>query len=203
MRKQVRLGLMVVLPVVCLLLAVTMSVNSIYDDGEVLYVRAAAVYEGAIDERYSITEEALSAAARSFVGKPVLLGHDWINPQVCVGVITDSDVRYDSDLGTHYIEMVLVISDKDAIARIKKGLYHRLSIGFVISAIKCSIDGQDMRFCQHNVGMWYQVGGRLLLARGIVYNFNGLELSFVNVPASPMARVLDWSYAHLELSERN
>lgn len=206
MYKRIRLGLMVAVPIVCLLLAAiifTDGDHGVYHEQEILYVRVAAVYEGVIDDRYYMTEEALRTSASSFIGKPVLLGHNWINPQVCIGTTIASDIRYDADHNAHYIEMILAINDEDAIMRIKKGLYSRLSIGFVVNTIKCSIDGKDMKLCPHIVGKLYQIDDKVLLARGIVYNFDGVELSFVNVPASPMARVLDWSYSHLELSERN
>jgi len=157
-----------------------------------LYVRAAAVYEGNADQRFYFTKAALMNNS-SFIGDPVLMGHDWINPNAAVGIITHTALRYDSELKSHYIEMVFEIKDGYAAHKIKQGLFNKLSIGFSIDKMVCSIDGKDMRNCEHDSGHYYNVNNNIMLARGIVIRITGQEVSFVNVPASANARILEWS----------
>jgi hypothetical protein len=165
-----------------------------------LYVRAGAVYEGKMDNRFLFEKDAMKEDAASFVGCPVLMGHDWVNPNATIGVISASSLRYDKESKQFYIEMILEIKSEEAIEKIKQGLFKKISIGFTTDKIICPLDGKDMKFCKHSPGQYYEEGGIYRLARGIVKRFTGKELSFINVPASPPARVLEWSYEPLELS---
>lgn len=174
--------------------------HSIANYGPTLYVRAGAVYDGKIDQRFSLDKDVMKEAAASFVGCPVLMGHEWADPNAAIGIIKASALRYDPVLKQYYIEMILEIKSDMAIEKIKLGLFNKLSIGFVVDKMICPLDGKDMRFCKHNPGQYYEEGGVYRLARGIIKSFLGKELSFINVPASPPARVLEWSYRPLELS---
>ena len=174
--------------------------RSIENQSPVLYVRAGAVYDGKVDQRFLLDKDVMKDAAESFVDCPVLMGHDWSNPNAAIGIIRASALRYDSELKQYYIEMILEIKSEAAIAKIKQGLFKKLSIGFVIDKMICPLDGKDMRFCKHMPGAYYEEGGVYRLARGVVKKFTGKELSFTNVPASPPARVLEWSHKPLELS---
>lgn len=168
--------------------------------GPTLYVRAGAVYDGKVDNRFLLDKDVMKEAAESFVGCPVLMGHDWRDPNAAVGIIRSSALRYDPKLKQFYIEMILEIKDEVAIEKIKRGLFNKLSIGFVVEKMICPLDGKDMKFCKHAAGNYYEEGGVYRLARGIIKQFIGKELSFINVPASPPARVLEWSHKPLELS---
>lgn len=168
-----------------------------------LFVRVAAVYEGGIDHRYWVTEDSLRSAAPTFVGQPVLMGHEQKDPRSCIGVVIASEVRYDWQLETHYIEMILSIRDEYAMGRVKAGLFNKLSIGFEATSVACNICGGSMLTCSHENGIGYRTRFGQIFARGIINDFEGLEISFVNVPASRPARVLEWSNDVLELSKRN
>lgn len=161
-------------------------------DSEVLFVKMAGVYQGEADVRFYFTRASLSAAS-TFVGDPVLMGHDWVNPSAAVGVVTQADVKFDEKNKTYYIEMICEIKDPYAIQQIKKGLFNKLSIGFSIDSMICSLDYKDMTQCPHQNGHYYNMNGIQVIARGIVVKMTGQEISFVNVPASPNARVLEWS----------
>lgn len=167
---------------------------------ESLYVRVAAVYSGNVDNRFNMTYEAMVDASASFVNRPVLMGHDWRDPNAAVGVIKAAVVKYDKDLKRYYIEMIFEIKSAHAISMIKKGLFSNLSIGFVSERTLCPLDGQEMSFCQHVPGRYYKEGDVWRLARGIVKKIVGKEVSFINVPASDPARVLEWSHTPLSLA---
>lgn len=174
--------------------------NVVETSGPTLYVRAGAVYDGKIDQRFLLDKDVMREAAESFVGCPVLMAHDWVDPNAAVGVIKAAALRYDPKLKQHYIEMVLEIKDEVAIEKIKRGLFNKFSIGFTIEKMICPLDGKDMRFCKHAPGHYYEENGVFRLARGVIKKFTGTELSFINVPASPPARVLEWSHKPLGLS---
>lgn len=192
MRNFKRWGMLLVMTI--FLMGGTVWFNCTSNDSDsVLYVRAAAVYEGEADNRFFFTKTCL-AGASSFVGDPVLMGHNWVDPNAAVGVIVNAQLKYDSSLKSHYIEMVFKITDNYAVHKIKQGLFNKLSIGFTINRMVCSICSNDMKHCAHSPGQYYKVGCTNVLARGLVINMIGQEVSFVNVPASANARVLEWSH---------
>lgn len=167
-----------------------------------LWIRGAAVYDGEVNT-FIMTKEAMESGAISFIGKPILLGHEWGDPHACVGTIVDAALRHDPVLNRDYIEFIAIVNDVDAEARIRKEFFKRLSIGFEIQEVVCSLDNHDMRFCGHSPGSWYMFPEGFKQALGVIKKLSGYEISFVNVPASAPARVFEWSDYHLELSISN
>ncbi len=166
-------------------------------------MRAAIVYEGSIDVRYWVTDEAIHGAALSFIGDPVLLAHNKSDPYQRVGTIIDTAPRYDELLEYWFIEAILEIKDTRTINRIQQGLFNSLSISFRPIRVTCNADGKDMHKCVHAPGQAHWEKGQYIRPRGILHSFTGLEVSFINVPASEHARILEWSPSPLELSARN
>lgn|SRR3990167_2822175 len=167
---------------------------------DVLWVRAAMIYEG-MDVNDSIIElPALMEAAESFVGKPVLKGHDWRDPDACIGVITAVGVRENKKVGNYYLQAIFEIRDAQAISKIRRGLYRLLSIGFMVTGEECSVDRVSMLRCGHRRGMWrFDENGKLIIYQMIITEFRGLECSFINVPACSEAMVQDFSGDPLRL----
>jgi phage head maturation protease len=151
------------------------------------YVRIAATYEGNIDFRFYITTQMLKSMVPQMIGKPMLLGHDWANPNVCVGRIVDASVQQDK-FG-HYLEIIVLLNNDEAADMIKRTAYHSVSIGFMRLKAICMID--NLTECNHEPGHQYMVNGHLVLARFILQEVDMCEVSFVNVPASRHARVLE------------
>lgn len=166
------------------------------------YVRIAAVYAGDLDTRFYIPEPTLETSGQSFLGKPILMGHDWKDPQACIGRIVAVGTRFDKGLKTKYIEVIAYIDGRDAIDRIKRGLFYAVSIGISDIKATCGIDGVNILIDQrHELGRYYNMDGKPVPARAILLGFEGREISFINVPGSPNARVLEWSPSPLKLSE--
>lgn len=151
------------------------------------YVRIAAVYEGDIDWRFYVTTKMLEAMAPQMFDKPMLLGHDWADPNVCVGRIVDSAVK--EDKYGHYLEVIVLINDERAADMIARRAYSAVSIGFSKIKAICQIDGKTD--CEHEPGHKYQVHGAYMIARFVLQEVKMHEVSFINVPASEHARVLE------------
>jgi hypothetical protein len=162
-----------------------------------LYVKIAAVYEGKIDTRFWITKNSLENA-KTFIGDALIINHDQKDIMSAVGKIIDADIRYDKSLKLYYIEVIAEVTDPLAIDKIQKALFNKVSIGFMPILVQCSLCSYDMLHCEHDPGHYYNG----TLARGVVWQLEGLELSFVNIPASEHARTLEWSHSKLELSNK-
>lgn len=155
------------------------------------FVRIAAVYEGNIDNRYYITSFMLDSIAPSFVGLPILLAHNWGNPNMCVGRIIESAVK--SDEFGHYVEIVALINNPDTALLIARDAYHSVSIGFTTDKEICLIDNKDPRDCMHEPGNSYKINGKWIIARMVPQQIVMHEVSFINVPASAHARILEFA----------
>lgn len=151
------------------------------------YVRVAAVYEGNIDWRFYVTTKMLESMAPQMVGKPMLLGHNWSDPNVCVGRIVEASVQ--SDVFGNYLEVVVLLNNDASVEMVGRMAYHSVSIGFMRMKSICMIDG--LGECDHEPGHMYKIAGHNVAARFILQEVKMCEVSFVNVPASEHARVLE------------
>lgn len=157
--------------------------------------KIAAVYDGNLDgsKAATVTKEVLEAAAPSFVNVPILLNHDHMDVDKCIGRTTSAKVVFDDVKKQYYLEVTAKIVDPAAIVKIKRGLYYAVSVSFAIDEATCSIDNLDLRECPHRMGMPYKVNNKWTVARATLKHITGLEISFVNVPGSSGARILNFS----------
>lgn len=151
------------------------------------YARIAAVYEGDIDWRFYVTPQMLESMAPQMIDKPMLLGHDWADPNVCVGRIVDAAVKQDKY--GHYLEIIVLLNNEETADNIARRVYSSVSIGFMRVKAICSIDGKTE--CDHEPGHRYKVHDTYVIARFILQEVKMCEVSFINVPASEHARVLE------------
>lgn len=162
------------------------------------YARIAAVYEGNIDRRFYVTSKVLEAMAPQMVGKPMLLGHNWGDPNVCVGRIVDSSVQ--EDVFGKYLEIIVLLNNDESADLIAKMAYHSVSIGFMRIKSICMVDG--LSECDHEPGRTYKIAGHNVTTRFILQEVKMCEVSFVNVPASEYARVLELADHRLSCPKR-
>lgn len=153
------------------------------------YVRIAAVYEGNIDFRFLVTKKLLENSAKDFIGKPILLSHNWSDPNLCVGWIVDAAVK--RDVHGHYIEVIAKLNRPVVADAIRRNIYHAVSIGFQTIQEYCTICNADVKECKHEMGQWYKKDGKWIRARNLLVEIKPLEVSFINIPASSHARVLE------------
>lgn len=164
------------------------------------YARIAAVYEGDIDIRFFVTKAFLRLLAPGFVNKPMLLGHEHADPNMCVGRIVESGIGHDA-FGD-YIEIIVKINNDQTVDLIKRNAYYSVSIGFMTLKQLCLIDAKYTDECGHQPGTVVRVNGKYQFVRTIPVDATALEVSFVNVPASPHARVLELADHPLHCSNR-
>ena len=161
------------------------------------YARIAAIYEGNVDWRFYVTSKILEQMAPQFIGKPMLLGHNWANPDMCVGRVVDAAVK--QDRFGKYVEVIVKINSDEAAEFLKRNRYHSVSIGFETLKEICLIDGTED--CSHQAGHRYKVGDKYHVARKVLVEVRIHEVSFVNVPASPNARVLELADHRIRCSD--
>lgn len=169
--------------------------SEIYD---VYIAKIAAVYDGNLDGSKGavVTKEVLEAAAPSFVNVPILLNHEHADVDKCIGRTTAAKVAFDTVRKQYYLEVTARIVDPQAVIKIKNGLYYAVSVSFSIDDATCSIDNLDIRGeCPHIFGRPYKVNNKWVVARAVLKHITGLEISFVNVPGSAGARILNFSPA--------
>lgn len=162
------------------------------------YARIAAVYEGDIDWRFYVTTKVLESMVPQMIGKPMLLGHNWADPNVCVGRIVEASVQQD-EYG-HYLEVIVLLNSEETNEMISRMAYYSVSIGFIREKSICMLDG--LNECEHEPGHQYMIGGHKVIARFILQQVKMCEVSFVNVPASEHARVLELANHRLFSSKR-
>jgi len=107
-----------------------------------------------------------------------------------VDKVSDSDIFRDPSYpGLGYILATVDISDEEAIKKILDKRYLTVSIGASTDKAICSICKQDFVEegpCEHRPGKTYDDKLAFIIAGSLVYD----EISFVNVPADTLARVV-------------
>ena len=163
-------------------------------------VRIKAIHAGRTDNHHIFASdklkgsEELGTGAYSFTkpyNKPMLTHHDTY--QDPVGRIIAAEYVED-EKGS--IEIEVLVTDLDAIEKVKDGRYNTVSIGCRTNSAKCNVCGTERmeEWCEHRRGVEYDgiVCGWLL---GDLW-FH--ECSFVNVPADKEAQTISWEEVDFE-----
>lgn len=147
--------------------------------------------------------------------KPVLLHHKsgagWSDAEDPIGRVVGGefvqikkDESFEKDYlkpdtgnkkGSGYVVLDVKISDSDAIKKILDGRYSTVSIGAIPDAYYCSVCGKEFNECDHFPGEVYEIESdkkktKKVTCYGITGDLNYVEVSFVNVPADPRAKVI-------------
>lgn len=136
-------------------------------------------------ERFPV--ETLEKLAPMYVGKTVISDHRWVasmqQARVYKAYVEQRDNR---NALVFECYMLRNESTKDAIAAIEAGILREVSVGCAISRAVCSVCGNDYGTCGHQKGVMYD--GRACYC-DLLDPVDAYELSFVAVPAQPMAGV--------------
>ena len=160
--------------------------------GEVFTFRMAAC-DNQVDRDYErFTEATLAELAERFVGRTVLLDHQWSagrqTARVYAGAVEPGPAEGVQRL---VLRCYMPRNEQTAptIAAIESGILRECSVGLAVQRVLCSVCGTDQRqtLCQHIPGREYdgQVCHMDLDGVADVY-----EVSLVAVPAQPAAGVV-------------
>jgi hypothetical protein len=108
--------------------------------------------------------------------------------------------------GSGVVTIDAIISDPESIQKIIDGRYLSISVGHSTDSVACSICGDNIFRCEHTPGRMYGPGGEELetdeasemseakLCYYITGNMQYNEASFVNMPAQPPAKLLNFQW---------
>lgn len=144
------------------------------------------------------TDRALDQMAKLFVGRPILLDHQWRaanqTARVYASAVEDAGGVKRLVLRAYMLRSEATKATVDAI---EAGILREVSVGVICQSAECSVCGKRYEDCPHRRGASY--GGELCHVDlgGVT---DALELSFVAVPAQPGAGVIK-RYADKEGAE--
>jgi len=141
-------------------------------------------------------EDHMRAAVDTWVtpfNKPILRHHDKksdaIGYVIAAQYVEDEKYGSGTNLPKGHIRLRAVISDMDAVQKIRDGRYNTVSIGCDVSSVRCSI-------CDHNIadeGLCEHVRGKVYDGEKCFWELGGMkytECSYVNSPADEYASTL-------------
>ena len=160
---------------------------------EVYTFRLAACNNQVDRDLERFTEDALETLAGLFVGRPVLMDHNWSAGSQTARVYAASVEAMPGTEGGRQLVlrcyMPRLQGNGDTIAAIESGLLRECSVGVAVSGAICSICGADRTttWCEHHKGAEYD--GRLCYIE-LTGAKDAYEVSLVPVPAQPAAGVV-------------
>lgn len=156
-----------------------------------LTVKMEAIHSGITKNFNRYSREELEKAIATWTepyDKPVITNHLMHNDPL--GRISEATLRRSSlKRGAYCTELTCSVIDKDAQEKVSDGRYQTVSVGTIINRAVCSICKTDWAtdYCEHRKGKVYD-GKLCYWDLGIAEH---IEVSFVNHPADPYARVID------------
>lgn len=136
-------------------------------------------------ERFS--KECIRALAGLYVGKTVLFDHDWEAKKQCARIYATEVAEQDgATCMIAKVYMLRVQENEEIINAIDGGILKEVSVGCAIGTVTCSICGELYYGCEHQRGRDYD--GQTCIAI-LSDPEDAYELSFVAVPAQPLAGV--------------
>lgn len=191
------------------------------DKNPKLTVTIDATHSGVLTNRRVYPGKHVSVGYKSFFSKasggsseydkPVLKHHDLFNDPI--GRVTNAIFTayktgkdFDEDFkspdpmggkGSGVVTITAKITDLESIQKIIDGRYLSVSAGHSTDSMTCSICNKSIMKCDHYPGQYYDIEGEPSDAEDgfmcfyITGNMNYDEISFVNMPAQPPAKLLN------------
>lgn len=160
-------------------------------EDEVFAFRIAAADDQVDRDMERFTPAALEGLAKLFVGKTVIMDHQWSAHNQTARIYDGYTEQTDSGVTRLILCAYMLRSDAtaDAVNAIEGGILREVSVGCAMGKATCSICGTDLteRWCDHEVGMEYDSKLCVVLLEDPI---DAYELSFVAVPAQRQAGVV-------------
>lgn len=142
----------------------------------------------------------IESAYHTFVGKGLYLNHDSDKAEKAVGKIIDSYLVKDATNNRAWVECICKIdkiANPDIARQVEVGVIDSVSMGCTCETAVCSVCEAEMHtkddFCEHmKTGLlkkYQKQNGEEITCYSINKNLNFNELSLVNVPADPDAKI--------------
>lgn len=176
--------------------------NRLQVDSPYLFEQTKASHFGYVNKNktmYPVSKA--DASAKSWYTpfeKPVLKNHDpMVDPlgrhvhAAYIPFDISNDLKDSIYVPKGVIVTHAVVTDPDAMQKVRDGRYLTVSIGATSGKLKCSICGQnwldvdpfDEDRCDHEPGMWYDIKGKKKLCYKETDTLSYHERSYVNTPA--------------------
>ncbi|WPA89493.1 hypothetical protein MTATph1_CDS0006 [Moorella phage MTATph1] len=154
-----------------------------------LVCRIEAIHAGVTKNYTMYSAEELRKSLSTWTtpyNKPVLTHHEIYGEPI--GRVVSADFKQSTLSGRECQELVVRLTDAEAIAKILDGRYITVSVGGVADSATCSICGTNWveATCEHTPGETYDGVPCVAILHGIEF----MEVSFVNVPADQDAKVV-------------
>lgn len=162
-------------------------------EAEVFSFKLAACNNQVDRDLERFTENTLAELAGLFVGRPVLLDHNWSAESQTARVYAAAVEEMPGVEGGQQLVLSCYMprlqSNGDTIAAIESGLLRECSVGVAVSGAVCSICGADRTttWCEHHKGAEYD--GKLCYIE-LTGARDAYEVSLLPVPAQPAAGVV-------------
>lgn len=190
------------------------------DRGTRLEVEIDATHSGVLTNRRVYPAKYVSTGYLSFFSKqnggtsdydkPILKHHDLEKDaigrvvgakytQLKFGDQYNFDYLVPDEMGSRGSGVVTVkgiITDPDSISKIIDGRFLSVSAGHITDTFLCSVCGDSLYTCEHMPGETYsnEDSDEQLLCYGITGKMTYNEVSFVNLPAQPPAKLLNFNW---------
>lgn len=155
---------------------------------EVFVFRIAACDDQVDRDMERFTVRALETMAKLFVGKSVIMDHQWSAAKQTARIYAGA-VEAKGDIHRLILRAYIprLESTAPVIDAIETGILREVSVGVAVSEVRCSICGEDMSRCSHIKGRVYEDIQCVGVLEDVV---DAYELSLVAVPAQRDAGVV-------------
>lgn len=163
-----------------------------------LLVTIAGIHEGITRNYTEYTYDALEKSIKSWTSPynvPTLVNHSQYDVNSVIGRVVN--VQMGKHNGKNVLLFTSEITDEEAAEKIADGRYYSVSVGSRIRSATCSICGADVTktWCDHHRGSYYleddtDPKSKKKLCRWVMQGIEGLEISYVAVPADKNAMTI-------------
>ena len=169
---------------------------------EKIVVQIAGIHEGVTRNYTEYPWEELKESIPTWTtpyNRPLIVNHNDYDVDKAIGrILKVSETKHDEK---NALLFTASVADIDAVEKVADGRYFSVSIGTKVKSAECSICGNDWvsgEWCEHRRGKYYAIDeddpkSEIKQCTWIIGGIEGLELSYVSVPADEHAHTISLS----------